>query len=59
MKSRLGTFHNALPLARQRAMEAWAEKAYPAVWAGVKQLSKRKKRNGDGMMYNINRDLRA
>lgn len=55
----LGTFYNASPLAKQRAMETWAEKAYPDVWADVKKLSKRKKRSGGGMMYNINRDIRA
>ncbi|KAL9003591.1 MAG: hypothetical protein Q9188_003557 [Gyalolechia gomerana] len=55
----LGTFHNALLLPEQEAMDKWAEKAYPIVWAEVKTLSKRKKQYGGGMMYNINRDLRA
>ncbi|KAL8726893.1 MAG: hypothetical protein Q9181_005891 [Wetmoreana brouardii] len=59
----LGTFHNALPGAKQEVMEKWAVEAYPDVWTEVKRLSKRRKRGsygyGDGVVYNINRDVRA
>ncbi|KAL9579929.1 MAG: hypothetical protein Q9212_004801 [Teloschistes hypoglaucus] len=59
----LGSFHNALPRVKQEAMDKWASKAYPAAWAEVKKLSKKDGsgpgRAQRGMVYNINRDVRA
>ncbi|KAL8668300.1 MAG: hypothetical protein Q9168_007067 [Polycauliona sp. 1 TL-2023] len=60
----LGTFHNALPSAKQDAMKLWAAKTYPAVWADVEKLSKRNKLNrtggiGQGIIYNVGIRIRA
>ncbi|KAL8782612.1 MAG: hypothetical protein Q9213_005244 [Squamulea squamosa] len=60
----LGTFHNALPSAKQEAMKQWAAEAYPAVWADLQKLSKRNKMSISGnflsgIVYNIGTDIRA
>ncbi|KAI4124503.1 MAG: hypothetical protein LQ338_004766 [Usnochroma carphineum] len=60
----LGTFHNALPVSQQDVMDRWASERYPAVWAEVKKLSKRRRQSdefsGDGgVVYNIGRDVKA
>lgn len=39
-------------------MSQWASENYPLAWEEVKKLSKRKRHDG-GMVYNINRDIRA
>lgn len=39
-------------------MDQWALQHYPSAWEQVKKLSKRIRHNG-GMVYNINRNLRA
>ena len=62
--NRLGTFHNALPNAKQDAMKQWAAKKYPAVWADLQNLSKRNKMSSagnftGGILYNIHTDIRA
>ncbi|KAI4100112.1 MAG: hypothetical protein LQ339_005634 [Xanthoria mediterranea] len=58
----LGTFHNALPSAKQEAMKTWAIEVYPTVWADVQKLSKRKKMSSsggflNGIHYNIGTDI--
>ena len=59
---RLGTFHNALPSAKQEAMKTWGVETYPTVWADVQKLSKRKKMSSsggflNGIHYNIGTDI--
>ncbi|KAL8999793.1 MAG: hypothetical protein Q9169_001466 [Polycauliona sp. 2 TL-2023] len=60
----LGTFHNALPSAKQEAMKLWAAQTYPVVWADVEKLSKRNKLSSsgdfrDGIIYNVGTRIRA
>lgn len=45
-------------------MSQWASENYPLAWEEVKKLSKRKRHGNEypydgGMVYNINRDIRA